>query len=128
MATIVSLSLNEKILKQLDKVQDEMGFSGRSDATRAAIRLLVTDNELQKKISGPMNAVLTVVHKDTAPQEIEHIRHEHAKIIKTQLHDHLDNHTCIELFMLKGDGKEIRTITKKFSTAKSVLRAALQPL
>ncbi len=37
---IVSISLNDEILKQIDNLQSSMGFSGRSDAIRAGIRAL----------------------------------------------------------------------------------------
>ena len=32
---IVSISLNDEILKQIDALQKNLGFSGRSDAIRA---------------------------------------------------------------------------------------------
>ena len=37
---IVSISLNDEILSELDKLQSSMGFSGRSEAIRAGIRHL----------------------------------------------------------------------------------------
>ena len=39
--TIVSVSLNEDILHEMDKLQKALGFSGRSEIIRAGIRNLL---------------------------------------------------------------------------------------
>ena len=39
---IVSISLTEEILKEIDSLQKNLGFSGRSDAIRAGIRTFVS--------------------------------------------------------------------------------------
>ena len=44
--TIVSISLTEEILKEIDNLQKSMGFSGRSDAIRAGIRSFVAENPI----------------------------------------------------------------------------------
>ena len=45
MSTIISLSLNDDIVKTLDALQHERGFSGRSETVRAAIRLLADEQQ-----------------------------------------------------------------------------------
>ncbi|MDP3485606.1 MAG: ribbon-helix-helix protein, CopG family, partial [Methanobacteriaceae archaeon] len=50
--TIISISLNEKLLGELDSLKEDMGFSGRSDVIRAAARMLIDDNRQSKNISG----------------------------------------------------------------------------
>ena len=42
---IVSISLNQEILSELDKLQKTMGFSGRSEAIRAGIRTFVSEEK-----------------------------------------------------------------------------------
>lgn len=42
---IVSISLNEEILSELDKLQISMGFSDRSEAIRAGIRTVVSEEK-----------------------------------------------------------------------------------
>lgn len=46
---IVSISLSDKLLKEIDDFKDEIGYSGRSDVIRTSIRMLISDN-LEKKI------------------------------------------------------------------------------
>ncbi|MCD6036624.1 MAG: putative nickel-responsive regulator 1, partial [Nitrososphaeraceae archaeon] len=45
---IVSISLNQEILSEIDKLQNVLGFSGRSEIVRAGIRnLLAEERERQ---------------------------------------------------------------------------------
>ena len=48
---IVSISLNDEILAELDKLQKSMGFSGRSEAIRAGIRSFVSDEKQKSDFS-----------------------------------------------------------------------------
>ena len=61
---IVSISLNNEILSELDKIQSSMGFSGRSEAIRAGIRSFVSEEKQKSNLSGNIHAILLVVHND----------------------------------------------------------------
>jgi len=61
---IVSISLNDEILKQIDALQKNLGFSGRSDAIRAGIRSFVSEEKQKEDLSRNVNAILLVVHND----------------------------------------------------------------
>ena len=47
---IVSISLNDEILSQLDKLKKSMGFSGRSEAIRAGIRNFVSEAKQKNEL------------------------------------------------------------------------------
>ncbi len=68
--------------KELDKLQEAMGFSGRSEAIRAGLRLLIADQKQLSKMSGKKDAALIVVHEDKHSENISTIRHKHENIIK----------------------------------------------
>ena len=55
---IVSISLTEEILREIDNLQKSMGFSGRSDAIRAGIRSFVAEEKQNQNLSGNINAIL----------------------------------------------------------------------
>jgi len=61
---IVSISLNDEILTELDKLQKSLGFSGRSEAIRAGIRSFVTEEKQNAQLSGNVHAILLVVHRN----------------------------------------------------------------
>jgi CopG family transcriptional regulator, nickel-responsive regulator len=117
---IISISLNEKVLKDLDRLQKDLGFSGRSEAIRAASRMLVEDSKEKAKLSGKISGVLLVVHKQDAEHAISHIKHKFEDIIKTQIHNHLKDEKCLEIFILEGDASRARSLLNSFQTSRKV--------
>jgi len=59
---IVSLSFPDKMLKEMDELEEALEFSGRSELVRAAIRLLLQDFKDKKAMSGAGSAVVVVTH------------------------------------------------------------------
>ena len=55
---IVSISLTEEILREIDNLQKSMGFSGRSDAIRAGIRSFVSEEKQKEKAKKQVNSLL----------------------------------------------------------------------
>jgi len=55
---IVSISLNDEILSELDRLKKSMGFSGRSEAIRAGIRNFVSEEKQKIELSGNVHAIL----------------------------------------------------------------------
>ncbi len=110
---IVSISLNESMLKNIDELQREFGFSGRSEVIRAGIRMLLADKIEKEQLIGSIGCVLIVTHdeEDEASTRIK-LKYEH--IIKTHLHCKLRNNKCLELFVIEGDAEKIQNMTREF--------------
>ena len=117
---IVSISLNDEILKQIDNLQKNLGFSGRSDAIRAGIRSFVSEEKQKESLSGNVNAILLVVHNDEFDNEVNGLKHSYEDLITTHLHSKIDGNKCMELFMLKGEAKLVSDITKEFQINKKM--------
>ena len=117
---IVSISLNDEILKQIDNLQSSMGFSGRSDAIRAGIRSFVSEEKQKQDLSGEVNAILLVVHNDEYDNEVNGIKHSYEDLITMHLHNKIDGEKCMELFILKGESEKVTEITKNFQINKKM--------
>ena len=117
---IVSISLNEEILKQIDSLQKNLGFSGRSDAIRAGIRSFVAEEKQKENLSGNVNAILLVVHNDEYDNQVNGIKHSYEDLITTHLHSKIEGDKCMELFMLKGEAGSVSSITKDFQINKKM--------
>ena len=111
---IISISLNEHIIQELDKLQKFLGFSGRSEIVRASVRNLLLEEKRIDELSGVLHSVLLVIHDEKSDQEISEIRHGFDKIINTHIHNKIDKDRCLEIFVLYGDAREIKSITKRF--------------
>ena len=111
-------SLTEEILKEIDSLQKNLGFSGRSDAIRAGIRSFVSEEKQKENLSGNVNAILLVVQSDEDDNQVNGIKHSYEYLITTHLHSKIEGDKCMELFMLKGEADSVSSITKDFQINK----------
>ena len=118
--TIVSISLNDEILSELDKLQNSMGFSGRSEAIRAGIRTFVSEEKQNSNLSGNIHAILLVLHNDEYDHVVSGITHNFEDLITTHLHSKIDKEKCMELFVIDGDAEQVTTMTKDFQRNKNM--------
>ncbi len=117
---IVSISLNQEILSELDKLQKTMGFSGRSEAIRAGIRTFVSEEKQKLKLLGNIHAILLVVHNDEFDHVVSGIKHNFEDLITTHLHSKIEGEKCMELFVIDGDAERVSTITRDFQVNKNM--------
>jgi CopG family transcriptional regulator, nickel-responsive regulator len=107
---VVSLSLNDQLLEDLDKMQGELGFSGRSEVMRAAIRLFLMDGREKGRLEGCVSGLLLAIHSHEAEHHVTQIKGEYQDVIHTQLHNRFREGKCMELFILEGDADRVRNL------------------
>ena len=117
---IVSISLNDEILTELDKLQSSLGFSGRSEAIRAGIRTFVSEEKQKADLSGSIHAILLIVHNDEFDHVVSGITHNFEDLITTHLHSKIEKEKCMELFVIDGEAEKVSTMTKDFQTNKNM--------
>jgi CopG family nickel-responsive transcriptional regulator len=114
---IVSISLNNDILTEIDKLQKALGFSGRSEIVRAGIRNLLADEKDRQDLYGEL---LLAIHDEKSDDQVTEMRHDYDKLITTHIHNKIDRDRCLEIFLLKGEAAEIKDMTKKFQSNKKM--------
>jgi len=114
---IISISLTEELLEEIDRLQKELGFSGRSEVIRAGARMLLADNKEKEKLEGRLNSVLLLIHTQKVEDTVTEIKHEFGDIISTQIHNHLRGDKCLEVFILDGDAARIKHLVRLFQTS-----------
>lgn len=118
--TIISISLSEKLLQEMDQLKDELGFSGRSEVVRASARILIADNQEKKSLQGNINSILILIHDQKVEDGVTKIKHDFEDIINTQIHSHLKDEKCLEIFIMEGDAERIQTLWKLFQAARKM--------
>lgn len=111
---IVSLSFPDKMLKEMDDLEDSLKFSGRSELVRAAIRLLLQDYKEKQSVSGSGSAVVVVTHTEENEEPVTRIKHKFDDIIRTHIHNKIERGNCVELFLLDGEARAISAMTQEF--------------
>lgn len=117
---IVSISLNDEMLQELDNLQKSMGFSGKSEAIRACIRSFLAEEKQKGERHGDIHAILLVVHNDEFDHIVSDIKHNFEYLITTHLHSKIEGEKCMELFVIDGDAERVDTMTKNFHTNKKM--------
>jgi CopG family nickel-responsive transcriptional regulator len=111
---IVSVSLNNEIINEMDKLKRDLGFSGRSEIMRAGIRQLAAEEKDRRSLAGNIYALMVAVHDEKSDVEVTEMGHGYDKIIGTHIHNKIDREKCLEIFLLKGEAREITEMVKKF--------------
>ncbi len=118
--TIISISLNDTILNEIDKIQHEHGYSGRSEVIRAGTRLLISEHKDTANLSGEINSILLVIHSHDSENTVSEIKHDFKDITKTQIHSHFEKEKCLEIFVLQGNAEKIKEMHRLFKINKKM--------
>ena len=125
---IVSVSLNDEIMSEMNKLQKTLGFSGRSEIVRAGIRSILSEERQRNDLTGLLHSILLVIHDEKSDHEISEMRHSYDRLINTHLHCKIDRNRCLEIFLLRGEADEIRLMTKGFQSNKKMDSIKLVPM
>jgi CopG family nickel-responsive transcriptional regulator len=125
---IVSVSLNDDIMNEMEKLQKLLGFSGRSEIVRAGIRNMLSEEKQRNDLTGMLHSLLLVIHDEKSDDEISNMRHSYDKLINTHLHSKIDRDRCLEIFLLRGEAEEIRRMTREFQANKRMDNVKLIPM
>ena len=108
--TVVSVSMPESLLERLDQFADEHGYTGRSEVVREASRNLLSEFDDTALEGRDLMAVVTVLF-DYETTDVEgrmiDLRHEYDDLVSSNIHSHVGDHHCMELFVLEGELEEI---------------------
>ena len=111
---IISLSIPDAMLKEMDSLEESFGFTGRSELIRAAFRLLLDEDRERSTMSGLVSGLVLVTHETDEEAPVTRLKHQFDKIIKTQVHSKLTPSTCVELFLVHGEAKDVSAMARAF--------------
>lgn len=106
MGKIISMSLGEQLLKEIDSLE---GFSGRSEIIRSGVKLLLDDMKEKERLKGHAECVLIMMHSKRYEDAFIKTKHKYEDIISTQVHSNLCHDKCLEIFVLHGSAEQINS-------------------
>lgn len=119
--TIISISIPEKLLEQVEDSIKEQGFANRSEIVRQALRSYIMESRSLKELEGEISASITIIYERGAPKgQISEIQHSFGNIISTFLHAHIDEEHCLEVIVVKGEAENIRKLVDAFRTNEQI--------
>ena len=122
--TVVSVSMPESLLERIDEFAEDHGYTGRSEVVREAARNLLGEFEDRKLEGRPLLGVVTVLFSyetSNAEERMMRLRHEHESLVTSNIHNHVGDHYCMELFVLEGSLEDISTFVGKIRATRDTL-------
>ena len=114
----------DSLLERLDRFAEEHGFSGRSEVLREASRTLMEEFDDPRLEDRALMATVTVLF-DYQTADVEEalieLRHEYDDLVASNLHSHVGDHNCMELFVLEGGLEEISEFVGRIRATKDTL-------
>ncbi|AEA46258.1 nickel-responsive transcriptional regulator NikR [Archaeoglobus veneficus] len=121
--TRIGVSLPKNLLDEFDSIIRTRGYSSRSEAIRDAIRNYIAEYKWLEKEEGEIVGVVTILynhHYKGTSDAIISLQHDFGDVITTTLHIHLNEDSCLEMVIVKGDMAKIKRLVDKITTIKGV--------
>jgi CopG family nickel-responsive transcriptional regulator len=121
------VSMDQSLLKEFDSLCAEKGYETRSEAIRDMIRSLLVEKELGNEDTEGVGTLTLVYnhHQRELEEKLTDYQHSHLQSIISTLHIHLTHHLCLEVMLLKGKAKDIKTIADGLIATKGVKHGKL---
>lgn len=124
------VSVEDELLKSFDQLIAGQGYANRSEALRDLMR----DALVKSSIENPANDGDEVVgslalvydhHARDLSDKMNDVQHEYYNLIVSVLHVHISHDDCMEVIVLRGEIKSIRSVAESLLSLKGVKHGKL---
>ncbi len=123
-----TISLDEKLAKEFDRLIRSHGYSNRSEAVRDILRQRLEASRLEREEAPDCIAALSYIYnhheRDLAERLTAH-SHDHHDLTVSTMHAHLDHENCMETVILRGPTKAVRAFADATMAERGVRHGAL---
>ncbi|MEM3587822.1 MAG: nickel-responsive transcriptional regulator NikR [Candidatus Jordarchaeaceae archaeon] len=131
--TVVSITLPEELLEQFEKFMETRGYYSRSEAFRDAIRNLIAESEINKVGTEKSAATIMVINeyrRSDIENRISELRHEFDDIIIENIHRHIKDQYCLEIFIVEGETKRLLDLMGRIRGLRGIqqVKAVFMPI
>jgi len=124
----ISVSLPERLLRQLDSMVLARGFESRSQAIAEMVNQQLVEHrqELGEDI---MAGTITLVYDHSTPglkQQLADLQHQHLSEVISSLHVHLMHAHTMEVILVQGPAQQLQHIADRMLTCRGVITGKLQ--
>ncbi len=121
------ISMEQDLLDNFDHLISHKGYSNRSEA----IRDIVREKLVEENTSSPYEHIYAALvyiydhHKRNLEKSLSSLQHEFFQNIISTTHVHVDHDSCLEVILLQGKAKVIKTLSEKLLSIKGVQHGKL---
>ncbi len=130
-----SVAIGGELLQKFDQYRELHRHPNRSEAVRGLMRAALLEEVITNEEAEAMGVVTLIYdhHASRISRRLTDLQHHHLDRVVTTTHVHLDEHRCLEVILLRGPTRQIRSLaddligTKGVETGRLVLASA-QPI
>jgi len=123
--TVVSITLPSKLLRKFDDFIATRGYYSRSEAFRDAIRNLISEAEVvgfkEERVVTTIMITCDYARKDV-DRRVSEVRHEFDDVVIENVHRHIEEKYCLEVFIAEGDMKRILDLVSRIRGMRGILQ------
>jgi CopG family transcriptional regulator, nickel-responsive regulator len=127
--TVISLSIPDSLINQIDQNMKEKGFASRSEIARQALRLYLTEDLKIEDVEGEAVATITLIYNENADRRrLLETQHVYNGLVSTFLHTHIHHGFCLEVIILKGQALLIRKFVDRLRQNQEITKIKISVL
>lgn len=123
-----SVAMPEDLMEELDSYTERRGLAkNRSEVIRDLVRGALVEEQVEdpeSEIFGTLTMVFNH-HSNDLRDKLDAIQHEHVSEIVSTVHVHLDEENCLEVVLMRGNSRVIRSISDALLGTKGVMHGKL---
>lgn len=123
----VGVAFEPELLRDFDIMIRRKGYASRSEAVRDLVRRSIIESAVKDENSDVIGT-LTIVYDHDAPgvtDRLLELQHHHHDEIMTTTHIHLDEDKCLEVLIVRGRSRAVRTLADNIKALKGVKHGEL---
>lgn len=121
------VSADARLLESFDRIISAKGYANRSEALRDLMRDQLVEaswSENDKVVVGSVTIVYDHEARELTQKLTDLQHHSHHQIISS-LHVHLDERYCLEVLIIRGQGRDVKELAEKLIGTKGVRHGKL---
>ncbi len=107
---MISITLPGDLLEKFGDFMKTRGYYSRSEAFRDAVRNLIAESEFAGTETGLVAATIMITceyKRRDVDMKITEVRHEFDDVVVENVHRHIDDKYCLEIFIAQGKNQRI---------------------
>jgi CopG family nickel-responsive transcriptional regulator len=120
--TRFGISLDQRLLRDFDRLIKRKGYTNRSEAIRDLIRDNLVREQWEMGTEEAVGTITLVYSHETREltDKLTDLQHHHYDRIVSTLHVHLDPHHCLEVMVVRGKAVELKKIADRLIGTRGV--------
>jgi CopG family nickel-responsive transcriptional regulator len=124
-----SISTEDDLLQNFDQLIAGQGYSNRSEALRDLMRDAIIKSKIEDSPqTGEVLGTLTLVydhHASELSDKMNELQHQYYNLIVSVLHVHVNHDDCMEVIVLRGEVRQVRSVSESLLTLRGVKHGRL---